>query len=297
MTGMDQARGVAATTAMLTNLPGHLQLSVTHGPVPEELEGAGRRRSWIQVTPGVVLMRFPTGARLLVRGGTEATLDLSEVEDPDGDPSWMLQGWAVTLAWLQRGRLSLHAAIVATGPFTIGLAGDRGAGKSTTSMGLRQREYQLLVDDVGLLDLRGDRAWVTPYARNVHLFPDAALALGLDFAALAPLAGGRQKAAFRGEDPPIDPLPLDRIVVLSPSAGVGAPRIRESRGAERLQALLPHTARDGLAPRILGRERYFALLAQLADCVPVHILQRPTGAWTLPAVLDLIETVAVEARG
>lgn len=273
-------------------LPDHLDLRVAHAPVPDALPEHPLPQSWIQVDDTAVLVRFPAGARLLVTGGCEATLDLTGMTDADGDPSWMLQGWAITLAWLQRGHLSLHAAIVGTDRSVVAVAGERGAGKSTTSMGLRERGHRLLVDDVGLVGFDEQRAWITPFARNVHLLPDAAAALGLDFDALPPLAGGRTKAAFRAEEPPTDPLPLDRIVVLTPTPNRDEPLLREARGAERVQALIPHTTRDGLAPRILGPERYFSLLAQLADRVPVHVLERPVDAWTLPAVLDLIEGLA-----
>ena len=37
-------------------------------------------------------------------------------------------GWAVTLAMLQRGDLSLHAATVRIGDEVVAIAGDRGAG-------------------------------------------------------------------------------------------------------------------------------------------------------------------------
>lgn len=82
--------------------------------------------------------------------------------------------------------------------------------------------------------------------------PDAAAALGLDFDALPLLAGGRTKAAFRAEDP--EPV-----------------------------------ARDGIAPMILGAQRYFELLAQLAAVVPVDAITWPMDDWTLDEALARIE--------
>lgn len=82
-----------------------------------------------------------------------------------------MQGWGVTLANMQRVNLSLHAATVQIGDQTVAIAGRRGAGKSTTSMALRARGHQLLVDDVTLIEFRDGAAWTTPFARNVHLLP------------------------------------------------------------------------------------------------------------------------------
>lgn len=287
------------------HLPAHLGLDVRRGPVPPELPGASRPAPWLQVTDREVLVEFGDDTRLRVREGREVTLQLDESEQ--GDPSWLLQGWAVTIAALQRGNLSLHAATVRIGDVVVAIAGDRGAGKSTTALGLRNRGHQLLVDDVALVEFRGAEAWMTPYARNVHLLPDAADALGIDFASLLPLALGRDKAAFRAEDPPIDPHRLDHIVVLDPlghqmrqhlAGGVDPHEaseltVAEVRGAARVGFLVEHTVRDGLAPLVLGQARYFALLAQLANGAPVHAVRRPATGWSLPEVLDAIEGLAL----
>lgn len=208
-------------TPAWAHLPAHLGLTVTLGAVPAELPGAEHPWPWIHVAPGATLVDFGDGIRLLVRDGRDVTLQWDEAADPTGDPSWVLQGWAVTLAALQRGNLSLHAATVRVGAAVVAIAGDRGAGKSTTAVGLRNRGHELLVDDVTLLEFRGTEAWTTPYARNVHLLPDAAAGLGIDFAALPPLALGRDKAALRPEDPPIEPHRIDLVVVLDPD-GQGA---------------------------------------------------------------------------
>ena len=139
-----------------------------------------------------------------------------------------------------------------------------------------------------------------PYARNVHLLPDTADALGVDFGSLLPLAGGRDKSAFRPEDPPVTPHRLDLIVVLAPFAsesaeGMADQQVTVSRvkGADRIQALIEHTNREGLAPLILGQNGYFTALAQLANSAPVYLLRRPQqGCWSLGQVLDEVERLA-----
>lgn len=281
-------------------LPEHLGLRVTRGPLPGTLPGAVRPFPGVQVAEQAVLIRFRDDGRLLVRGGRDVTIEWDEAFDLDGDPSWILQGWAVTLAWLQRGHLSLHAATVLIGDTVVAVAGRRGAGKSTTTMGLRSRGHGVLVDDVALVEASDGRAWTTPYARNVHLLPDAAAAHGLDFDALPKLAGGRDKAAFRVEDPAPHRRPLHLVVVLDTQEGQGPaddPVLERLRGARCLQVLAPHTARDGIAPAVLGPVRYFELLTQLANAVPVYSLRRPSGAWSLPDVVALIETAVRDVEG
>lgn len=275
------------------HLPEHMGITVTQGAVPESLPGAKRPRAWIQVTADQALVRFAGGAGLLVEGGKDVTVQWQPEPGDNSDPSWLIQGWAVTLAMLQRGDLSLHAATLQVGDKVIALAGHRGAGKSTTSMGLRQRGHRLLIDDVTLLEFRGDEAWTTPYSRNVHLLPDAAAAVGLDFEALPLLAGGRTKVAFRAEDPPEEPHKIDHIIVLAPGDAVDSVTVRQSRGASRVTTLTGHARRDGIAPLVLGQDRYFSLLTKLANAAPVWVVRRPAGSWTLDEVLDQIEAIAL----
>ncbi|MFI0433355.1 MAG: sulfotransferase domain-containing protein [Candidatus Nanopelagicales bacterium] len=271
-------------------LPEAMALDVRHDSVPDEIADAKQPRPWIHVNDRQVLVVFSGGTRLLVEDGKTLTVDWTPDPDrPLDDPSWLVQGWGVTLAMLQRGDLSLHAATVQIGDQIVAIAGHRGAGKSTTSMALRKRGHRLLVDDVTLIEFRGDEAWTTPYARNVHLLPDAAEALGVDFDALPMLAGGRTKVAFRAEAPDEQPHRIDRVVVLAPGPNVEEVTLAEARGGQKLATLLGHTRRDGIAPLILGQARYFELMTQLSNAVPVQVLRRPRGDWTLDEVLDLIE--------
>lgn len=274
------------------DLPDHLGIAVSRGSVPATLPGAMRPRAWIDVTADEALVRFQSGAKLLVAGGHSAVVDWDLDKELDGDPSWMVQGWVVTLAMLQRGMLSLHAATVRIGDKIVAIAGHRGAGKSTTSMALRKRGHSLLVDDVTLIEFHNDRAWTTPYPRNVHLLPDAAAAVGLEFDALPALAGGREKVAFRAEDPAVEEILIDQIVVLTQNPGIDEVEVRRRRGAERLSALMAHTKRDGIAPLVLGQERYFSLLSRLAHSTDVTVIRRPAGSWSLDTVVDAIESIA-----
>ncbi|MDI1290919.1 MAG: sulfotransferase domain-containing protein, partial [bacterium] len=94
-------------------LPPSLGIHVREGTLPDSLPGAERPRPWIEVTPTAALLRFRGRAGLLVENGVDVTVDRG-VSGAD-DVGWMVQGWAVTLAMLQRGMLSLHASTVRIG--------------------------------------------------------------------------------------------------------------------------------------------------------------------------------------
>lgn len=292
------ARG--STPAAWDSLPEHLDLAVVRGRLPDHLEGAERPWPWIEVVPDRVLVRFET-LGILVEEGRRVTVCWDEEREPGTDPSWVLHSWAVQIAALQRGNLSLHAATVQVGDSCVAIAGKSGSGKSTTAMGLRRRGHLLLVDDVTQVEFRHGGVWTTPYARSVHLLPNSAEALGIDFSTLARLAGGRSKAAFPLEPPLVVPHRIDSVVALTPAPGPAGehPPVRLERveGAARFRTLIAHTVLDGVAPLVLGQERYFHLLASLASSVEVHVLHRDADSWSLDAVIDAIEQHALAASG
>ncbi|MFZ9043034.1 MAG: sulfotransferase domain-containing protein, partial [Ilumatobacteraceae bacterium] len=284
-------------------------ITVEFGAVPETLDGGQDVGRFFHTTPTATIAKLGPRIRMLVERGTDVTVhwpddvpdrpaepdtggSLRSTADGDGivtDQSWIVQGWAVVIAGLQRGNLSIHASTVRIGDQTVAIVGPSGAGKSTTSMGLRRRGHELLVDDTTMLEFLDRVPYVVPYARNVHLLPDAAAALGVDFDSLHLLGGGRTKAAFLPEAPDPTPRRLDRIVILRRRrSGLDAPMLIDV-GPERVAALAEHADRRGLAPAILGHQRVFEQIVDLAAATKVQILVRPDGDWTLDAVLDLIE--------
>lgn len=279
---------VAATGPIRTRL----------GPVPHELVGAVQPQPWAWVEPGRVLVRFPGGQRLLVTRGDEALIDPGADEPPvdsevPSDLAWIAQGWAVMLAHLQRGGVSLHAASVEVGTKVVCIAGNRRSGKSTAAMGAHTRGHRILVDDVSPLDLgyegAGGPVLVLPFPRQVHLTSESAQELGIDFDALVPLGGGRLKAGFRPADPGPVARPVDVIAVLAADPDVDDVTVRPLEGADRVAALRPHTVHRGLSPAILGPDRYFRLLTDLANRVRVVEVQRPAGRWSTGHVIDAVE--------
>lgn len=280
-------------------LAAHLGLAVRLGEVPTALEGGRRihRQVWVDETRALV--RFGPRRRLLVEGGKVLTLEWPWFEGDESAPdvSWVLQGWGVVLAVLQRGELALHASTVRIAGQAVALAGDRGAGKSTTSLALSRRGHSLLVDDTTLVKIGPDGAVVTPYCRNLHILPDTAEMFGIDFASLVMLAGDRQKAVLRPEEPPVEPTALARVIVLEIDDTLASPVCEALEGLTKLEALRTHFSRSGLSRALLGAGREFDLLTQLAGATKVHRIRRPTRPVSVDAVCDLIEGVIAQNEG
>lgn len=272
-------------------LPPHLGIDVRPGRVATDLAGGARPQPWLQVAPGRAVVDLVGPARIEVCDGTEITVDVTPEVAASGDLGWIVHGWGVATAMLQRGLLVVHASAVEVGGAAVLVAGQTGAGKSTTALGLRARGHRLLVDDVStIVDVDG-RPHVLPFLRGVNLTPAAADALGIAYADLPALSAGRGKATFLAEDPGSRPIPVAAVAVIEPDADLHDVRVEPVGGAGRFGALAPHCRRDGAASAILGPDRLFARTAALAAATPVARIARPAGSWHLDAVCAAVEDV------
>ena len=126
-------------------------------------------------------LNVPKIARFLVENGNTITIDPA----PELDKTqwnrlslWVLESCFSTLL-MQRGLFLLHANAIDIGDSVILLAGERGAGKSTLSMGLLQQGSSLLTDDLCVINKQGV---ILPGFANVKLWKNAALHFALDTA-------------------------------------------------------------------------------------------------------------------
>jgi len=276
-------------------------LLVTFGEVPPTLDadmGSAADISSGQVTrpPGRVvgdrsraLVSFPDAWSLLVEHGQSATMAQT---GPDPVPGWVVDGWAIPIAALQRGYLCLHATVVDIAGTAVAIAGESGAGKSTTAAALTQRGHHLIVDDTTIVDLTRRGPVVLPFRRPVHLTEDATAMLGISTEGLE-RDPGSNKRLWNPADHPVttEPVALGAIVLLDPN-GADTVDAEALTGAAKLAQVAHHAGRRTTAIQLLGPQTFFSSLTTLCDVVPVWMVRRPPQSHTLDAVADAIETVA-----
>lgn len=237
------------------------------------------------------LAHFPGQWSLLVEHGRSATVDQT---GPEPVPTWVIDGWAIPIAALQRGYLCLHATVVDIAGSAVAIAGVSGGGKSTTAAALTQRGHRLLVDDTTVVDLTPTGPLVLPFTRPVHLTGDATALLdiacdGLDQDPWS----GKFSWHYDDQQPAPDPMPLRAIVLLDPT-GPGTVETEALTGGNKLTQVAHHAGRPDTSNRLLGRHTFFSSLATLCAAVPVWMVRRPPQLPTLDAVVDAIETLTSE---
>lgn len=239
-----------------------------------------------------IVLAWPDVCEMSVRGGREIVVRTG----PHPEPTYLrhlVSGIGLGLALHQRGVFTLHAGAVEIEATAVVIMGHKGAGKSTLTAALRARGHSLLSDDVVALELPvGDRPRVLVGAPNLNLWPDAARATGHDMSDFSPICARSPKLAgwIPGGQRKV-PTELGAIVVLSNEAS--APGMQKLGPVDAFTRLISHSHAFRWIPDAPDRRQHFAQCHQVLQRVPVLSLHRGESLDSLPALVDLVESLVV----
>jgi len=258
-----------------------VQKPLVDHPLPGGLGhlAADRSRAILSVI-GVGTFAIEDGCRIRFR---------PDADLPTGALSAWLHGTVMALLLAQRGQFALHASVVKIGGKGIAVAGFQRAGKSTTALRLRQRGHSFVTDDVSPV-VTGDPVVVHPSTRPIHVHPESATTLGLDVSDARPVVTDHSKLALTLASN--DPVPLGTIAVLEASDPSVPVETVRARGARAHWLIGQHTYRVGLL-RELWQAEMFVWAGEIADRVPVYVVTRPSDQWSVDAVAEAVEHVAL----
>jgi hypothetical protein len=240
------------------------------------------------------LLTLPGTGRILIRSGTDVTID----SDPDCDPIDMralLTGTVQALLWHQRGLLPLHASSVLVQGRAIAIAGPAACGKSTLAAMLAAHGHAILADDVCVVETTDDESVkVAPGGALLRLWADAFDRLGIATEGLPRAVSGKEQFLFPQNSCVHEPQHLAAIVAVTrrSSGALVMERLRGTAAVATLREVV-HLRRPA---RALGRDpEIFAQVARLARAgVAVWRLRMPDDPACLAAaaakILAVLET-------
>jgi hypothetical protein len=290
--------------------PGLLGNSVTFGPIPAidddcwadlpfaqgEEVGAHLR---IRASPTLAVAEVMAVGRYLFRDGTNITIEPFPYATEQAVQAWLRSALASIIAG-QQGTFALHGNVIEIDGVRIAVTGDRGTGKSTSTIAAMLAGAVLITDDVTVLSVdedagsgQGPTITHVPFDRPVNLWRETANALGIDVTDAPAVVTGLDKVCIPGPYPVPDRKPLQAIVLLVPME-IDHPVRTRMQAIDTFQVVCENTYRPTIVAPVWPGE-LFRWQVAIAGTVPVFTLQRPR-TWSVDAVVDELFVLAHELR-
>lgn len=271
-----------------TDRPGDVQIRC--GDVPDALANVSERGVLYEMNATQFLLQVPDVARYWVTDGKTITVTRAPGADERSVRVFLL-GSSLGALLHQRGVIPLHGSAVATPHGAVVFTGASGVGKSTTAALMIRRGYNLLSDDVSVVDFNeAGQPVLYPAYPQQKLWSDTLEKLDTDTTDLhlvrpqiAKFAVPVREAFFA------EPLPLRAIYILVAANQEEQVSIEHLTGWFKMMALREQVYRrrfmlhDGATP---DHARRFAALAQH---VRVCGVVRPMDMQSLDELGDRLE--------
>jgi hypothetical protein len=151
---------------------------------PEEMETAASEAATLPSPPewyrianlrsGATFMHFPLLSDFLVSGdGRRISALQAETACYEAFQTYLLTH-AMSYAMLELGIEHLHATCVLVGDAAIAFLGDSGYGKSTLAATFLRSGYSVITDDLLVLKVEPNQAYVAPGLPHIKMYPDTA---------------------------------------------------------------------------------------------------------------------------
>ena len=272
-------------------------VKIRRGAVPPVLPGSIELDSDCFATSTEYLLRIQGVARYLVSHGSEIVIQ------PENDAlaldvrAYLLATIFVVLCH-QRGLLPLHASAVLCSGCVVAFLAHSGQGKSSLAAHLARRGFQVVADDICLVDTQADGpATVIPVAPWLKLWRTSLQQLGQPAEGLERVFSEDDKYRVPLESTALEngPPPIGKLVFLErgeecPEGG-GESKV-EIREVPRIQALpmLMNLTHQGYLLDAMGkREQNFVHCGRVVSQASAYRLIRPWGFHHMEPSIDSIE--------
>jgi hypothetical protein len=282
---------IESTVACPELLPqeGAPDVTIHYGDVPESLDDGADKNAWYQQNSEAVLLKIDSIAKYLILRGEKIIIERASGSHND-EVRLYLFGSAFGALLHQRGMLPLHGSAIEVHGSAVVFVGPSGCGKSTLAGAFHQRGYRLVADDICVLSTStGELPMVFPGFPRLKLWSDALKKLGKNSDELLRIIAKLDKFHLSlREEFCHYPRPLNRIYELAP-ADTQEIAITRLQGMEKLTTLIDHTYRLEFLTGPQRKQWHFKQCAMAARHAAVSRVTRPSGAFLLDDLADLVE--------
>lgn len=209
---------------------------------------------------------------------------------PNVDLSFLrtiIMGPIICILLRQRGLLVLHASSFAVNGEAVAFMGDSGWGKSTLVESFYCKGYEILTDDVMIVENQPQYSMVLPGFAQIKLWPDAAAASGHKDNSLPTVHSQTRKLSHKiNRGFATEPQQLKKIYLLSYG---DSNKISALQPQEAFVHLIRHTRAVNLLTDPKFINSHFYQCSNLIKNVAVYRLQRKRSLTEIPQIIDLVE--------
>lgn len=234
-----------------------------------------------------VCISYKDVASFLVKNGQEIIIE------PVGDKDLpavgqILLGIVVSVILYQRGFLVLHSSLIEIGGHAVGFMGDSGYGKSSLAVALYEKGYDLIADDLAVIDFNSnDDVVVHRGFPQFKLRNDTIESIGInpnDLRQESTLYSKRTRV-LTNRFTKMPQVPLKCLYILDVGSEI---EIDELRGHQSVIELVGFTFDIRLIERTEGLKKHFTQCSKVVESVPIRRLKRP---WSLDLMSDVVRAI------
>lgn len=262
-------------------------LFVSVGHINDELEMSSKHRNW-QLNNEWLQFHFSGVIKCQVnRSGSEIILE--SLSDDAFQVRSFLYSRALSTVLFCRGYYLLHGACVEMNGKAYGFIGESGVGKSTLTMGLMQKGYKVLSDDVVALKLNEGKFWAYPGFKRMRLTHNTFTKMNLSTDAFESIKHYPSKMDFKGDfSLAKHALPLTHLCKLSPLDNNGL-CLKDIRGLDKFNCIDEGRYRKVIEALVFNDSDFVTRRVDLASHLIFKNLERPSTRFCLDEMIELIE--------
>lgn len=266
-----------------------IQVDIAWGTTPLALKRVLNSGLYFTANNDEFLMDIEDVARFYVHSGKKIIIERYPGSDEDSIRLFLL-GSAFGALLHQRGFWTLHASAVHTEKGAVLIAGNSGAGKSTTMQSLIQKGYQNLSDDVTAVYCEQGKLFALPSYPHSKIWDHTAKLINTDTSELRRIRPGIDKYSlpmyehFRDEASPIHAL-----YMLVPQENSSL-HLEEVKNVDRFLVLTHETYRFQFLRNLVQEKRNMAMMELFSKQCRITYCIRPKEHNTAAALASLLET-------
>ena len=228
-----------------------------------------------QISEAGFMLDITNVARYLLKPNNELLVDPYEGADPSAIRLFILSAIISVLIY-QNNMMAIHSSSVIIKDQAVIIAGDSGAGKSTVALGLHNKKYEILNDDITTVFFDDiSQPFVYPGNRHLRLWPKSLNDFGYKESEFQKIRPEVEKFSFpllRSKN--IDPVSLKAIFLIN-SEEIEEIEKKKLKGIELFENLKQSTFSYKLVKDLRKEAVQFKLCATLANKIPVFQITRP----------------------